>query len=217
MNLLEVLISSLVGSLILMSLTQSGHQIYTSLDQQRAKTMLQSEAIQALQMMGESIQIASTLKGSKIPRLMIKDSASMSNTQVGQFQVRKGAASMDGSDAFFTTNQQEEMNYRAFFVQMQGHHQQRDGVLYLQTKNKKSQLQNDALIGHVQSMQIQVGIKENGSIHWYEPYEISERASKSNPHWKQVKAIKIYLKLQKGRHSLELEKIYALRHSAINP
>ena len=217
MNLLEILISSLVGSLILMSLTQSGYQIYTSLDQQRAKTMLQSEAIQALQMMGESIQIASTLKGSKIPRLMIKDSASMSNTQVGQFQVRKGAASMNGSDSFFTTNQQEEMNYRAFFVQMQGHHQQRDGVLYLQTKNKKSQLQNDALIGHVQSMQIQAGIKENGSIQWYEPYEIRERANKNNPDWKQVKAVKIHIKLQKGRHSLELEKIYALRHPAINP
>ena len=125
--------------------------------------------------------------------------------------------SMDGSDAFFTTNQQEELNYRAFFVQMQGHHQQRDGVLYLQTKNKKSQLQNDALIGHVQSMQIQAGIKENGSIQWYEPYQISERASKNNPHWKQVKAIKIQLKLQKGRHSLELEKIYALRHPVSNP
>ena len=217
MNLLEILISSLVGSLILMSLTQSGHQMYASLDQQAAKAILQSEALQALQMMGEAIQIASTPKGSKIPRLMIKDTASMSNTQAGQFQIRKGAASMDGSDAFFTTNQEEEINYRAFFVQMQGHYQQRDGVLYLQTKNKKSQLQNDALIGHVQSMQIQAGIKENGLIQWYEPYQISERASKSNPHWKQVKAIKIYLKLQKGRHSLELEKIYALRHPTINP
>jgi hypothetical protein len=217
MNLLEVLISSLAGSLILMGLTQSGHQIYASLDQQSAKIMLQSEALQALQMMGESIQIASTPKGSKIPRLMIKDTASMSNAQAGQFQIRKGSASMDGSDAFFTTNQQEEMNYRAFFVQMQGHHQQRDGVLYLQTKNKKSQLQNDALIGHVQSIQIQAGIKENGSIQWYEPYEIRERANKNNPDWKQVKAVKIHIKLQKGRHSLELEKIYALRHPAINP
>jgi len=217
MNLLEILIGSLAGSLLLMSLTQSSHQMYASLDQQSAKIMLQSEALQALQMMGESIQIASTPKGSKIPRLMIKDTASMSNAQVGQFQIRKGSASMAGSDAFFTTNQQEELNYRAFFVQMQGHHQQRDGVLYLQTKNKKSQLQNDALIGHVQSMQIQAGIKENDSIQWYEPYQISERASKSNPHWKQVKAVKIHLKLQKGRHSLELEKIYALRHPAINP
>ena len=217
MNLLEILISSLAGSLILMSLTQSGHQIYASLDQQAAKVTLQSEALQALQMMGEAIQMASTPKGSKISRLMIKDSASMSNAQAGQFQVRKGSASMDSSDAFFTTNKQEEMNYRAFFVQMQGHHQQCDGVLYLQTKNKKSQLQNDALIGHVQSMQIQAGFKQNGSIQWYEPYQISERASKNNPHWKAVKAIKIHLKLQKGRHSLELEKIYALRHPSTNP
>ena len=138
MNLLEILISSLAGSLILMSLTQSGHQIYASLDQQAAKATLQSEALQALQMMGEAIQMASTPKGSKIPRLMIKDSASTSNAQAGQFQIRKGSASMDGSDAFFTTNKQEEMDYKAFFVQMQGHHQQRDGVLYLQTKNKKS-------------------------------------------------------------------------------
>jgi len=203
--------------MILMSLTQSGHQMYASLDQQATKAILQSEALQALQMMGEAIQMASTHKGSKIPRLMIKDSASMSNAQAGQFQVRKGAASMNGSDAFFTTNQQEEIDYKAFFVQMQGHHQQRDGVLYLQTKNKKSQPQNDALIGHIQSIQIQAGIKENGSIQWYEPYQISERASKSNPHWKQVRAIKIQLKLQKGRHSLELEKIYALRLQAINP
>jgi hypothetical protein len=177
-----------------------------------AKATLQSEALQALQMMGEAIQIASTPKGSTIPRLMIKDTASMSNTQAGQFQVRKGVASMDGSDAFFTTNKQEDNDYQAFFVQQQGHHEQRDGVLYLQTKNKKGRLQNDALIAHVQWMQLQVGIKENGSMEWYEPYQISERVSKRNPHWKKVKAVKIHLKLQKGRHSLELQKIYALRH-----
>jgi hypothetical protein len=212
MNLLEILISSLLGSVILMSLTQSGYQIYASLDQQVAKATLQSEALQALQMMGEAIQIASTPKGSTIPRLMIKDTASMSNTQAGQFQVRKGAASMDGSDAFFTTNKQEDMNFQAFFVQQQGHYEQRDGVLYIQTKNKKGRLQNDALIAHVQLLQLELGIKEGGSIQWYEPYEISERVSKRNPHWKQVKAVKIHLKLQKGRHSLELQKIYALRH-----
>jgi Tfp pilus assembly protein PilW len=212
MNLLEILISSLLGSVILMSLTQSGHQIYSSLDQQVTKATLQSEALQALQMMGEAIQIASTPKGSPIPRLMVKDTASMSNAQVGQFQVRKGAASMDGSDAFFTTNKQEDMDYQAFFVQQQGHYEQRDGVLYIQTKNKKGRLQNDALIAHIQSMQLEVGIKENGSIQWYEPYQISERVSKRNPHWKQVKAVKIHLKLQKGRHSLELQKIYTLRH-----
>jgi hypothetical protein len=214
MNLLEVLISSLLGSVILMSLTQSGYQIYASLDQQVAKATLQSEALQALQMMGEAIQIASTPKGSSIPRLMVKDTASMSNTQAGQFQVRKGAASMDGSDAFFTTNKQEEMDYQAFFVQQQGHYEQRDGVLYIQTKNKKGRLQNDALIAHIQSMQLEVGIKENGSIQWYDPYEISERVSKRNPHWKQVKAVKIHLKLQKGRQSLEMQKIYALRNSS---
>lgn len=212
MNLLEILISSLLGSVILMSLTQSGYQIYASLDQQVAKATLQSEALQALQMMGEAIQIASTPKGSSIPRLMAKDTASMSNAQAGQFQVRKGAASMDGSDAFFTTNKQEDMDYQAFFVQQQGHYEQRDGVLYIQTKNKKGRLQNDALIAHIQSMQLQLGIKENGSMEWYEPYQISERVSKRNPHWKQVKAVKIHLKLQKGRHSLELQKIYALRH-----
>jgi hypothetical protein len=212
MNLLEILISSLLGSVILMNLTQSGHQIYSSLDQQVAKATLQSEALQALQMMGEAIQIASTPKGSTIPRLMAKDTASMSNTQAGQFQIRKGAASMDGSDAFFTTNKQEDMDYQAFFVQQQGHYEQRDGVLYIQTKNKKGRLQNDALIAHVQLLQLELGIKEGGSIQWYEPYEISERVSKRNPHWKQVKAVKIHLKLQKGRHSLELQKIYALRH-----
>jgi Tfp pilus assembly protein PilW len=214
MNLLEILISSLLGSVILMSLTQSGYQIYASLDQQVAKATLQSEALQALQMMGEAIQIASTPKGSSIPRLMVKDTASMSNTQAGQFQVRKGAASMDGSDTFFTTNKQEDMDYQAFFVQQQGHHEQRDGVLYIQTKNKKGRLQNDALIAHIQSMQLQLGIKDNDSMEWYEPYQISERVSKRNPHWKQVKAVKIHLKLQKGRHSLELQKIYALRHSS---
>jgi hypothetical protein len=177
-----------------------------------AKATLQSEALQALQMMGEAIQIASTPKGSTIPRLMAKDTASMSNTQAGQFQIRKGAASMGGSDAFFTTNKQEDMDYQAFFVQQQGHYEQRDGVLYIQTKNKKGRLQNDALIAHIQLLQLELGIKEGGSIQWYEPYEISERVSKRNPHWKQVKAVKIHLKLQKGRHSLELQKIYALRH-----
>ncbi len=75
--------------MILISLTQSGYQIYSSLDQQVAKATLQSEALQALQMMGDAIHMASASKGSTIPRLMVKDTASMSNTQAGQFQVEK--------------------------------------------------------------------------------------------------------------------------------
>ncbi|MFM8153720.1 MAG: hypothetical protein ACKN8Y_10500, partial [Polynucleobacter victoriensis] len=74
-------------------------------------------------------------------------------------------------------------------------------------------LQNDALIGHVQLVQIQAGIKRGQSIEWHEPFELNERASKNRPHWKQVKALKLRIKLHKNRHNLEIEKIFALRHS----
>jgi hypothetical protein len=174
-------------------------------------SLLQSEGLQAQQMMGRAIHEAQITKNTSGFRLMVKDSAQMSNTKTTSFQVRKGAASMDGSDAFYTQTNFTDQPYRAFFVQQQGHHQQRDGVLYMQTKNKKNALQNEALIGHVQSLQIQVGIPHQGQIEWYEPYELQERASKTQPHWKQVKAIKFNLKLQKRKHQLELQKIYALR------
>jgi hypothetical protein len=217
MTLLELMVSSLLSSALLISLSQSGLQIYQSIKKQEHQSTLQNEALQAMQMMGQAIQSAgghsSGPKSKEVAsRLMVKDSAAMSNTQINQFVIRKGAASMDGSDAFFTNNALEESGYQAFFVQHQGHHEQREGVLYLQTKNKKGRLQNDALIGHVHSLQIQAGIPKNHSMEWYEPYEISERASKSQPHWKQVRAIRIHLKLQKGNHPLEIIRIFALRN-----
>lgn len=217
MTLLELMVSSLLSSALLISLSQSGLQIYQSIQKQEHQSTLQNEALQAMQMMGQAIQNAgghSEGKKSKevTSRLMVKDSAAMSNTQVNQFVIRKGAASMDGSDAFFTNNALEESGYQAFFVQHQGHHEQREGVLYLQTKNKRGRLQNDALIGHVHSLQIQAGVPKNQSMEWYEPYEISERASKSQPQWKQVRAIRIHLKLRKGNHPLEITRIFALRN-----
>ena len=211
MSLLELMISSLISSSLVLTMSQSSIQIYQALEKQQSMSLLQAEGLQALQMMGRAIhdaQISKTVSGF---RLMAKDSAQMSNTKIASFQVRKGTASMDGSDAFYTQTNSTDQPYQAFFVQQQGHHQQRDGVLYLQTKNKKNALQNDALVGHVQSLQIQVGIPAQGQLQWHEPHEVQERASKNHPHWKQVKAIKFNLKLQKRKHQLELQKIYALR------
>ena len=212
MNLIELLISSLLGGMILMSMTQSGYQLYKSIDRHLTKVTLHNEGLQAIQMMGQAIQTASLTKGGNTLKVMAKDSSGMSNSQAGQFQVRKGSASLDGSDAFYTHHTDEAHGYQAFFVQNQGHYEQREGVLYLQTKNKKGHLQNDALIGHVQSMQVQAGIKNGGSIDWHEPYQLSERVTKNRPHWKQVRALKIRIKLHKNKHGLEIEKIFALRH-----
>ncbi|MFM6922331.1 MAG: PilW family protein [Polynucleobacter victoriensis] len=136
MNLIELMISSLLGSIILVGITQSGHQIYQSIEGHLVRVTLHNEALQAIQMMGQAIQTASLPKGATF-QVMAKDSSSMSNSQTGQFQVRKGAASLDGSDAFYTNHADESVWYQAFFIQYQGHHEQREGVLYLQTKNKK--------------------------------------------------------------------------------
>jgi hypothetical protein len=192
-------------------MSQSSIQIYQALEKQQSMSLFQAEGLQALQMMGRAVHEAQITKNTSGFRFMAKDSAQISNTKIASFQVRKGTASMDGSDAFYTQTNSTDQPYQAFFVQQQGHHQQRDGVLYLQTKNKKNALQNDALVGHVQSLQIQVGIPHQGQLQWHEPHEIQERASKNHPHWKQVKAIKFNLKLQKRKHQLELQKIYALR------
>jgi hypothetical protein len=192
-------------------MSQSSIQIYQALEKQQSMSLLQAEGLQSLQMMGRAVHEAQITKNTSGFRLMAKDSAQMSNTKIASFQVRKGTASMDGSDAFYTQTNSTDQPYQAFFVQQQGHHQQRDGVLYLQTKNKKNASQNDALVGHVQSLQIQVGIPHQGQLQWHEPHEVQERASKNHPHWKQVKAIKFNLKLQKRKHQLELQKIYALR------
>ncbi len=213
MNLLEISLSTLISSSLMISMSHSSFQIYQALNQQQTNTLLQAEALQAFQMMGQAIQQAQLNKSMRGFKLMAKDSASMSNSKLGEFQIRKGAPSMDGSDAFYTQHISEDNPYQAFFVQQQGHHLQREGVLYLQTKNKKAQLQNDALIGHIESMQIQVGTIHQNKIEWHEPYEVSERASKKKAHWKQVRAMKIELKLKKGIHQLELERIYALRQS----
>lgn len=212
MNLIELLISSLLGSIILIGITQSGYQLYQSIHGHLTRVTLHNEGLQAIQIMGQAIQTANLTKGGNTLKVMAKDSSGMSNSQAGQFQVRKGSASLDGSDAFYTYHTDEANGYQAFFVQHQGHYEQREGVLYIQTKNKKGHLQNDALIGHVQSMQIQAGIKNGGSIDWHDPYQLSERVTKNRPHWKQVRALKIRIKLHKNKHGLEIEKIFALRH-----
>jgi hypothetical protein len=62
-------------------------------------------------------------------------------------------------------------------------------------------------------MQIQVGTIHQNKLEWHQPYEVSERASKKQAHWKQIRAIKIELKLKRGAHGLELERIYALRQT----
>ena len=211
MSLLELIVSSLICSSLVLTMSQSSIQILQAFEKQQSMSLLQTEGLQALQIMGRAIHEAQLTKSTSGFRLMAKDSAQMSNTKTATFQIRKGAASMDSSDALYTQTISADLPYRAFFVQQQGHHQQRDGVLYMQTKNKKNALQNDALIGHVQSLQIQVGIPHQNQLQWYEPYELHERASKNHPHWKQVKAIKFNLKLQKRKHQLELQKIYALR------
>jgi hypothetical protein len=121
---------------------------------------------------------------------------------------------MNSSDAFYTydaLNKKESGAYKAFFVQQQGHHEARDGVLYMQTQNKKGHLQNDALIGHVQAMEMQAAVIQAGSLIWLEPYQVHE-SGKRFPQWKDVRALKIHLHLQKGKTQLELEKIFALRH-----
>ena len=211
MSLLELMIYSLISSSLVLTMSQSSIQIYQAFEKQQSMSLLQTEGLQALQMMGRAIHEAQITKNISGIRLMAKDSVQMSNTKIASFQVLKGVASMDGSDAFYTQTNSIDQSYQAFFVQQQGHHQQRDGVLYVQTKNKKNALQNDALVGHVHSLQIQVGIPHQGQLQWHEPHEAQERASKNHPHWKQVKAIKFNLKLQKRKHQLELQKIYALR------
>jgi hypothetical protein len=213
MNLLEISISTLIASSLMITMSQSSLQIYQALNQQQTNSLLQTEAMQAFQIMGQAIQQAQANKSIRGFKLMAKDSASMSNSKVGEFQIRKGTSSMGGSDAFYTQHTSEENPYQSFFVQQQGHHQQREGVLYLQTKNKKGQLQNDALIGHIESMQIQVGTLHQNKLEWHQPYQVSERASKKQAHWKQVRAMKIELKLKKGMHQLQLERIYALRQT----
>lgn len=211
MSLLELMTSCLISSSLVLSMSQSCIQIYQAFEKQQNMSLLQAEGLQALQMIGQAIHGAQPTKSPQGFRLMAKDSASMSNTQIGEFQIRKGASSLDGSDALYTRHDSKEIPYQAFFVQQQGYGNQRDGALYLQTKNKKGVLQNDALIGHVQSLQIQVGITELGQLKWHEPFMIQEKSSKRHLHWQEVKAIKINLKLQKGRHQLDLQKIYALR------
>ncbi len=213
MTISELMISTLISSSLILGVTHSTQHIYQSLQKQQTMSMLQSEGLQALQMMGQAIQGAHLAKGKQGFRFMAKDSASMSNQHIAQFQIRKGVSSMDGSDAFYTQHANGDQVYQAFFIQLHGHHHQREGALYLQTKNKNGHLQNDALIGHVTSLQIKAGLIQNGSIQWFDPYQIQERSSKRQVHWKQVRLIKIYLTLRKGPHQLELEKIFTIRAS----
>ena len=213
MTISDLMITLLISSTLIGSMTQSTQHIYQSLQKQQTMSLLQSEGLQALQMMGYAIQGAHLSKDQRGFRFMAKDSAGMSHQQITQFQVRKGGPSLEGSDAFYTQHGSSDQPYQAFFLQYQGHHQQRDGVLYLQRKNKKGHLQSDALIGHVKSLQVQAGIIQKSGVQWFNPYEIEERASSKRVHWKQIRLVKINLKLQKGQHQLELEKIFTIRSS----
>ena len=220
MTLVEVLVSSVIASIVLLASSQACFQVYQVVTQQNNLSVLQSESMQAFRMMGEAIWYAQAKIGSNklsstsFLTVMAKDSAAPSNKKAGELQARKGAASVNSSDTFYTYDAQHKKgdhSYKAFFVQQQGHYAARDGVLYIQTQNGKGHLQNDALIAHVQSMQIQVGVIQHQSVLWLEPYQINE-SKKRFPQWKDVRALKIQLSLQKGKTQLALERIFALRH-----
>lgn len=219
MTLIEVLVSSVMASIVLLASAQAYFQVQQASSRQSHLSLLQNEALQAFHMMGEAIWHAQGKGSSKSSKtslltIMAKDSAAPSNKKVGEFQVRKGAASVNSSDTFYTQDDLDKRkngSYKAFFIQQQGHYEARDGILYIQTQNEKGHLQNDALIAHVQSMQIQVGVIEHQSLVWLEPYQIYESGRKF-PQWKHARALKIQLNLQKGKTQLELEKIFALRH-----
>ena len=219
MTLIEVLVSSVIASIVLLASAQAYFQVQQASTQQNHLSLLQNEAIQAFHMMGEAIWHAQATESGKSSKtslltIMAKDSAAPSNKKVGEFQVRKGAASVNSSDAFYTQDvldKRKNGSYKAFFVQQQGHYEARDGILYIQTQNEKGHLQNDALIAHVQSMQVQVGVIERQSLVWLEPYQIHESGRKF-PQWKHARALKIQLNLQKGKTQLDLERIFALRH-----
>ncbi len=219
MTLIEVLVSSVIASVLLLASTQVCFQVHQATTQQNNLSLLQSEAIQAFHMMGEAIWHAqantdSSKSSTHLLTIAAKDSAAPSNKKAGEFQVRKGAASVNSSDTFYTQDaldKRKNGSYKAFFVQQQGHYESRDGILYIQTQNEKGHLQNDALIAHVQSMQIQVGVIERQSLVWLEPYQIHE-SGRRFPQWKHARALKIQLNLQKGRTQLELERVFALRH-----
>ena len=220
MTLAEILISFVISSIILLVTTQASFQVYQAMQSQHNVSTIQNEAIQAFHMMGQAIRHAQTQQGThkntSLLKLMVKNSSAPSHTKIGAFQIRKGTASMDGSDAFYTYDSYDKNangSFKAFFVQQHGHHKNKDGVLYLQTQNKKGVLQTDAVIAHVQSMQIELGIKNDVSqtLDWLNPHEINDQGRRY-PQWKHVRAIKIYLKLQKGKTPLELERIFALRN-----
>ena len=219
MTLIEVLTSSVMASIVLLASTQACFQVHKAIAKQNNLSTLQSEAIQAFHMMGQAIQhaqIKTNSPKSSLLKVMAKDSSAPSNKKSGEFQVRKGAASVNSSDAFYTYdayNKRESGSYKAFFIQQQGHYQNKDGVLYLQTQNKKGSLQNDAVIAHVQSMQIKVGVPNasNSILEWMEPYQIND-SGRRYPQWKHVRALKIQLVLQRGKTPLELERVFALRH-----
>jgi len=219
MTLIEVLTSSVMASIVLLASTQTCFHVHHAITKQNNLSILQSEGIQAFHMMGQAIQHAQTKTNppkSSLLKVMAKDSSVPSNKKSGEFQVRKGAASVNSSDAFYTYDahgKREGSSYKAFFIQQQGHYQNKDGVLYLQTQNKKGALQNDAVMAHVQSMQIKVGVPNASKsiLEWLEPYQIND-SGRRHPQWKHVRALKIQLTLQRGKTPLELERVFALRH-----
>jgi type II secretory pathway component PulJ len=213
MTLTELLVASAISIAILAISNQSIVHLKQILQRQQAYVFLHAEAWQAIHALEQAIRGAHNPKKELgLSALKINHSCQLEAHKAGNIVIRKGAPSMNGSDCIYTYNDRAAVNkkYQGFFIQAPTAHSEKQGSLQRQTLNRLHKLNNQALIGHMQEMQLKAGvIKNETELVWLDPHEINEHSDRKS---QDVAALKIQLWLKKDRHTLYVEKIIARRN-----
>ena len=216
MTLAELLVTFSIGITLLSVSARSIIHLKEMLQRQQALVFLHSEAWQAIHAMEQAIRSAHNPKKElDLLALKIDHSCQLESGKTGQFALRKGKSSMNGSDCFYTYNDRvpTHKKYQGFFLQAPTSPSSKQGFLHRQSHTRVNKLHNQALIGHIQEIQIKAGIiHRQAHLKWLDPHELNEQSAKPRSTRHDIAALKIQMWLQKEHHTLFVEKIIARRN-----
>ena len=214
MSLLELSISSSIGVILCALTISQTHQLINTITHYRERSQLLVNILESLHLMNDTVSQAKA-PDPRSGAYRAANSSAIHLKQKGQFVIRKGVASIHGSDAFYvytSTAKDKSSNSGGlvgFFVQQQGYGRAREHLLYMVRESQKNKLYHHAVASGVHGIQIQLGVWQDAQLIWLEPHEIHEKAGPGHWGWSDVIALQTRIEWRRGRAQIDTHTIWA--------
>ncbi len=214
MTLIEISMASGIGVLLCALSVHQTTQVIDSVSRYRERAELMVHVLEGLHLMNDTVSSAKR-RDQQSGLYRVANSSAIDLKQKGQFVIRKGVASIHGSDAFYvytSTAKDKSSNSGGlvgFFVQQQGYGRARENLLYMVRESQKNKLYHHAIASGVHGIQIQLGVWQDAQLIWLEPHEIHEKADPGHWGWSDVIALQTRIEWRWGRAQIDTHTIWA--------